>query len=261
MSAGGAIPAGRPEVRIWADAPALFRAAADEFTWVARQAIAARGRFCVALAGGTTPRSAYVLLAEDDARQPAQRLPWEKVHFFFGDERHVPPTHPDSNYRMAQESLFARVPVPEGNIHRIEAELTAQEAANRYQQLLRAFFALRPGESPRFDLVLLGMGPDGHTASLFPGSAALGETSRLVAANWVEKFGDFRITQTFPVLNHAAEVLFLVSGADKAEMLGKVLQGDASGAAFPAQRVRPQAGRLLWYADQAAGARLSGLAR
>jgi 6-phosphogluconolactonase len=245
------------EVKVWPDALQLFRAAADEITRAAREAVTAHDCFAVALAGGTTPRGSYALLAEDDARPPAQRLPWDKVHFFFGDERHVPPSHPDSNYRMAQEALFSRIPVPEGNIHRIEAELGAQEAADNYQELLRAFFGLRPGEFPRFDLILLGMGPDGHTASLFPGSQALDDTTRLVAANWVEKFRDFRITLTFPVLNRAAEVLFLVSGADKAEMLRNVLQGDLSGAAYPAQRVRPGVGRLLWYADQAAATRLS----
>jgi len=253
VSSGGA----RTEVKVWADALQLFRAAADEFTRAAREAIAARGRFCVALAGGTTPRGAYALLAEDDARRPAQCLPWDKVHFFFGDERRVPPSNPDSNYRMAREALFARIAVPEANIHRIEAELEPKEAADQYQELLQTFFALGPGELPRFDLVLLGMGPDGHTASLFPGTQALDETSRLVVANWVERLRTFRITLTFPVLNHAAEVLFLVSGADKAEMLRNVLQGDSSGAVYPAQRVRPDAGRLLWYADGAAAARLA----
>ena len=252
---GGA--GGRPEVNVWPGALPLFRAAADEFTRAAREAVAARGRFSVALAGGTTPRGAYALLAEDDARQPAQPLPWDKIHLFFGDERNVPPDHQDSNYKMVREALLSRIVIPEYNIHRIEGELEPQEAADAYQELLQEFFALRPGELPQFDLILLGMGSDGHTASLFPGSAALAETTRLVAANWVEKFRAFRITLTFPVLNHAAEVLFLVSGADKAEMLRNVLEGDPSGAAYPAQRVRPEAGRLLWYADQAAAARLS----
>jgi 6-phosphogluconolactonase len=241
-------------VEVWPDALGLFRAAADEFTRAAREAITARGRFSVALAGGNTPRGAYALLAEGDARA---HLRWDKVHFFFGDERNVPPGHPDSNYRMAQEALFSRIAVPEGNIHRIEGELKAEEAADAYQRLLRSFFTLQPGQMPRFDLVLLGMGSDGHTASLFPGSAALTETSRLVVANWVERFKAFRITLTFPVLNHAAEVLFLVSGTDKAEMLRNVLEGDPSGVAYPAQRVRPDAGRVLWYADHAAAASLS----
>lgn len=252
---------GGPEVRIWPDALHLYRGAADEFAQAARQAVAARGRFCVALAGGTTPRGAYARLAEDDVRQPARRLPWEKIHLFFGDERHVPPDHPESNYRMVREALLDHIAIPEPNIHRVESELPAQEAADAYQQLLRESFALRPGELPRFDLVLLGMGPDGHTASLFPGSQALAEASRLVAANWVEKFQDFRLTLTFPVLNHAAEVLFLVSGAGKAEMLRNVLEGDPAGAVYPAQRVRPEAGRLLWYADQAAAALLTRSAR
>lgn len=247
----------RPEVKVWPGAPQLWRAAADEFTRAAREAVAARGRFSVALAGGTTPRGAYALLAEDDARRPAQRLPWDQVHLFFGDERHVPPDHQDSNYRMVREALLSRIAIPESNIHRIEGELEAQEAADAYQELLRGFFALGPGEMPRFDLILLGMGLDGHTASLFPGSEALAERTRLVAANWVERFRGFRLTLTYPVLNHAAEVLFLVTGADKAEMLRDVLEGDPSGATYPAQRVRPRAGRLLWYADQAAAARLS----
>jgi 6-phosphogluconolactonase len=246
-----------PEVKVWPGARQLWRAAADEFARAARQAVAARGRFTVALAGGTTPRGAYSLLAEDDARQPAQRLPWDKVHLFFGDERHVPPDHSDSNYRMVREALLSRIVLPESNIHRMEGELPAQEAADSYQHLLQDFFALPAGEWPRFDLVLLGMGPDGHTASLFPGSQALAERKRLVAANWVEKFASFRLTLTFPVLNHAAEVLFLVTGADKAGMLKSVLEGDSSAVACPAQRVRPTAGRLLWYTDQAAAAQLS----
>ncbi len=245
---GGALP----EVKVWPGAAQLHRAAAGEFTRAARAAIAARGRFAVALAGGNTPRGAYALLAEDP-----QGPPWDQVHFFFGDERHVPPEHPESNYRMVREALLSKIAVPESNVHRIPAERPAQEAADSYQKVLQEFFALRPGELPRFDLILLGMGADGHTASLFPGSAALAEQARLVAANWVEKFRAFRLTLTFPVLNHAAEVLFLVSGADKAEILREVLRREASGAACPAQRVRPENGRLLWYADQAAAVRLS----
>jgi len=240
------------EIKIVPDSPALNRVAAAEFQTAAESAIAERDWFSVALSGGNTPRSLYSLLAQEYKTA----LPWNKIHISFGDERYVPPDHPDSNYRMANEALFSHVPIPAGNIHRVRTELDPESAAKEYESELRTQFGLKNNDLPRFDLVLLGLGDDGHTASLFPGSAALQETSRLVVANWVEKFQTFRITLTFPVLNHAAEVLFLVSGKGKAQILKEVL-GPTGATEFPSQRVRPENGRLLWLADQEAARLLS----
>lgn len=237
------------------DGAALSRAAADEFLRAARAAIESGGRFTVALSGGSTPKAIFGLLAADEAAG-RNRLPWDKALIFFGDERHVPPDHPDSNYRMANEALLSKVPIPHANVHRIRAELDAACAAVEYENELRRAFGSNAGDVPRFDLIMLGMGPDGHTASLFPGGAALAERSALVAANWVEKLKSHRITFTFPLLNAAAEVMFAAGGADKAEMLRNVLQGDPSGQRYPAQDVRPAAGRLLWLVDEAAAGKL-----
>jgi 6-phosphogluconolactonase len=233
------------EMRVVPDATALNAMASEEFCHCAQAAIAARGRFCVALSGGNTPRSVYSLLAE----RRKDSLPWDKVYIFFGDERHVPPDHPDSNYRMAYESLLSKVPVPPSNVFRVPAELPATDAAAQYDQSIRSFFLLSEGRWPQFDLILLGLGEDGHTASLFPTSPALHEQSRLVAANWVEKFGDHRITFTFPVLNHALEVLFLVSGQAKAPILRDLFDPAMKGR-YPAQAVQPVTGRVLWIADR-----------
>jgi 6-phosphogluconolactonase len=187
------------EIRSLGSEPDLFRTAAEEFSTLMSAAVSARGRFTVALSGGSTPKGLYKLLA----RMPA--LPWEKVWFFWGDERHVPPHDPESNYRMAQEAMLSKIPAIPENIFRIRAEeKDAERAARAYQQTIEGVFQLTPGEFPRFDLILLGIGPDGHTASLFPGTTALEENRRLVVANWVEKFNAYRMTMTFPVLNHAA---------------------------------------------------------
>jgi 6-phosphogluconolactonase len=181
------------------------------------------------------------------------------MFFFWGDERHVPPTDPESNYRMAEETLLSKIPVTPANVFRIPAEIPdAAAAAEAYEQTLRKFFALEPGQFPRFDLILLGMGPDGHTASLFPGTAALQEKSRQVVANWVEKFKTNRITLTLPVLNAARSVAFLVSGTDKALALKAVLEGDAPGEQYPSKLVRPADGQLIWFVDRAAASELSG---
>lgn len=237
------------EVKILPDNAALTQTAAQEFHKVAESAVQERGRFSVALSGGNTPRAIYSLLASEH-----KELPWDRIHVFFGDERHVPPDHPDSNFRMASESLLSKVPIPEKNVHRIHAELDAEAAAAEYDQQLVNFFHLSNHDWPRFDLIFLGIGEDGHTASLFPGSQALAEMSHRVMANWVEKFKTFRITLTFPVLNHAAEVVFLVSGADKAQALNQVLRPGAK--KYPAQCVQPENGRLLWLVDQDAGSLL-----
>ncbi len=239
-------------IQVVENAPALFRAAAEEFVRLAEESVRARGVFTVALSGGSTPKGLYALLASDAPL--GARVPWDKVHFFFGDERHVPPDHPDNNYRMAYESLLSKVPAPPWNTHRHATELKdAEQAAAYSEQILRDFFRIRPGEIPRFDLILLGMGPDGHTASLFPGSDAVRERARLVAAPWVEKFKTHRVTLTPPVFNNAAAVIFLVSGADKAETLREVLEGDFQPDRLPAQIVRPESGTLLWLVDRPAG--------
>ena len=241
----------RPEIRISSTAAELFQAAATEFATLASQAAETDGKFTVALSGGSTPKSLYALLASGSI----PNIPWEKIFIFFGDERFVPPDHPDSNYRMARETgLFSKV--PEGNVFRVHAEdKDANDAAGAYDQALRKFFGLRPGEFPRFDLVLLGLGPDGHTASLFPGTAALNEKSSLVVANWVDKFQTYRLTLTLPVLNSAACVMFLVSGADKAGIVREVLENEHAN--LPSQKVRPADGRLVWLLDGAAGSGLS----
>lgn len=229
----------------------LFHGAAEEFVRLGRAAIAERGRFTVALSGGSTPRSLYFLLARDYAG-----FSWDQTFLFFGDERHVPPDHPDSNYRMVKEALLANIQIPTKNVYRVQAEMPdADAAAAAYEKQLRSFFKLAPGEFPHFDLILLGLGPDGHTASLFPDSAGLKEQTRLVIANWVEKFKTDRITFTFPVLNHTADVMFLASGPDKATMVRDVLEGNRT-PPFPAQLVQPE-GRLVWMLDEAAAAQLT----
>ncbi|HLW54457.1 MAG TPA: 6-phosphogluconolactonase [Candidatus Angelobacter sp.] len=239
------------ELKVAPDAAALMTAAMQEFVQCAEKAIAANRAFSVALSGGNTPRSVFSLLAE----KYKDSLPWTMIHIFFGDERHVPPDDPESNYRMARESLLSKVPIPEQNVHRVHAELPAQQAASEYEQQLRSYFHFANNDRPRFDLIMLGVGEEGHTASLFPDSTALHEQARLVVANWVEKFHTWRITFTFPVLNQAAEVLFLASGAGKAEILKNIFDVHIKNA-YPAQLVRPTDGRLLWLIDQAAAALL-----
>ncbi|MGA8538321.1 MAG: 6-phosphogluconolactonase [Terriglobales bacterium] len=244
-------------IEVLANASALFHAAAEEFIRAARTAIGAQGRFTVALSGGSTPKALYSLLATNYAD-----FAWNRVFLFFGDERHVPPTDPESNYRMVHESLLSKIAIPAENVFRVPAENpNADAAASEYEAQIRRFFEvksgeLKPEEFPRFDLILLGIGPDGHTASLFPDSAALNEQTRLVVANWVAKFNTHRITFTFPVLNRAAEVLFMASGADKADMLRQVLEGKNT-PPLPSQRVQPADGKLLWMLDEAAAAKLS----
>ncbi len=235
------------EIRVLDNRLALFEAAAAEFLRIAQAAIQGSGRCAVALSGGSTPRSFYSLLAD----QP--NVPWDKIFFFFGDERHVAPDDPDSNFRMASEALFSRAAIPAEHVFRVPAEIPdAETAAQSYEQTLRQFFSLEEESLPRFDVILLGMGPDGHTASLFPGTAALHEDERLVTANWVEKLKTWRITLTYPVINNAAEVLFLVAGAEKQEALLAVLQGKSDPETYPAQGIRPGNGRLVWLVDQEA---------
>lgn len=243
-------------VAVMDDVGALAREAAGEFERRAKEAIVARGRFAVALSGGSTPRRLYALLA-DPAAPFRAAIPWDRVHLFWGDERHVPPEDPQSNYRMVREELISRVPIPAGNVHRIEAELPeAFEAAARYDAELARFFALGSAEFPRFDLMLLGIGPEGHTASLFPGTTALQVRDKRVVENWVPKLNAFRITLTLPVFARAAAVLFLISGEDKAAILRMVFDANGPADALPCQLIRPESGDLIWLADRAAAASL-----
>jgi len=233
------------EVRVFDDMSGLLRATADEIVTIARNAVDARGNFTWALAGGSTPRDVYRLLASDPYRE---RMPWNAIHFFWGDERHVPPDHPDSNFRMAREAMLDAVPVPAGNIHRVPAEESdAERAAMQYESTLREFFE---GQSwPAFDLIQLGLGKEGHTASLFPGGAAIREREHWVVAPWVEAQNTFRVTLTPPVLNHARRTLFLVAGDEKAAALHAVLEGAREPEVYPAQIVE---GNRLWMVDRAA---------
>jgi 6-phosphogluconolactonase len=247
---------GEPGLILAADAEAAARAAAEVVASAAGQAAAARGRFTLALAGGATPRRLYALLADPGAPF-RDRIPWDRTHVFFGDERPVGPDHPDSNYRMAREALLDHVPV--AGVHRIHGE--EARAAERYEDELRAFFGSAPGDDPpRLDVVLLGLGPDGHTASLFPGSAALEERTRWVVSPFVERLGTRRTTLTLPALNRARAALFLVSGPDKAEAVSRVLSPAPGAPLLPAARVAPGDGRLVWIVDRPAASRIDAAA-
>lgn len=247
------------EIRTLTTPQELFAAAAEEIVRAADQAVTQRGRFTIALSGGSTPKALFTLLATN-ARAT---FPWDRTFFFWSDERHVPPTDSESNYRMADEAMLSKIPVAASNVFRVPAENPdAAAAAQAYEQTLQKFFEVKAGEFPRFDLILLGLGPDGHTASLFPESAGLQEKSHLVIANWVEKFKTSRITFTLPVLNAARSVAFLVSGTDKAPALHSVLEDEsAPGDRYPAKLVRPSNGKLTWFLDVAAASELSNAAR
>lgn len=245
-----------PIVQTFADAEAVSRAAAEEFAHRSVEAVAARGRFTVALSGGSTPSRMYQLLAAPPLREAVD---WSKVLVFWGDERAVPPDHPDSNYRAAHAELLARVPVPERQIIRMEGERPdAGAAASDYQAAVAGALGVSPdGPPPSLDLVLLGMGPDGHTASLFPGNEAVAEINRwVVPVRGAPKPPPDRLTMTAPLLNAAREVLFLVAGADKADRLAEVFDGPRNPRRLPAQLIRPAQGALVWYVDRAATAKL-----
>lgn len=240
------------DIRVYDDQNSLMQAAAAYATECYNAAISDHGYFAVALSGGSTPRALFELLA---VPENAQHIGWSKVHVFWGDERTVPPDHPDSNYRMAKEALLDFVALPASNVHRISGELEPVRAAAEYEQTLRSFFAKRAGKT-RFDLILLGMGDDGHTASLFPDTEALNETERLVVANHVPKLDTWRITLTAPVINDAAHVAFLVAGAGKAAVLKRVLQGPRQPHKLPSQLIQPVDGELVWLLDKAAASEL-----
>lgn len=243
-----------------AETPEEFnRRAAEHFVRIATGALVENGFFSVALAGGSTPKSLYQLLASEEYRS---RVDWSGIYFFFGDERCVPPNSEQSNYRMAKDAVLDPLGVDEQHVFRWETELDDPVAtAERYEQTIRRFFTENhetfPQESiPRFDLILLGMGADGHTASLFPFSPALGENEKIAAANWIEKLNSYRVTVTYPLLNHAANVIFLVSGSEKAVTLAQVIDGEFDPDGLPAQGVEPLEGALLWLVDAAAAQNL-----
>lgn len=238
------------------DVDALSRFAAREFARRAREAIWGRGVFRVALSGGSTPRRMHELLAAEPFRT---QIEWTSVQIFFGDERAVEPDHPDSNFNSACESLLNAVPLHSSQIHRMAGERGDLDLAARdYEAQLSRSFAIKPGDGfPSFDLIVLGMGKDGHTASLFPFTRALRERDRWVARNEVPQMSTDRLTLTFPILNAAACVMFLVGGRDKAESLERVLEGPTSPEELPAQSVAPPGGDLLWLVDEEAGALLS----
>jgi 6-phosphogluconolactonase len=244
------------DVHVVADAAQLAEEGAHFFAKRAAEAIARRGVFRVALSGGSTPRALYQRLATLKGTDGA--IVWSRVHLFFGDERHVPPDHAESNYRMVKEALLTQAPIPDANVHRIRTEMPdAADAAADYEQTIRNAFQIQSGEWPRFDLVLLGMGPDGHTASLFPDSPVLHERSRIAAAVWVVSMQTWRVTLTPPVLNRARAVLFLVSGAEKAGTLHAVLEGPPESDRLPAQLIAPSDGLVHWFVDTAAAAQLT----
>lgn len=243
----------KPEVKVFADLEAMSHAAAGAFEDLAN-ARASEGRsFCAALSGGSTPARLYELLAS-----PNRNIPWGRVQLFQVDERCVPPDHPESNFKMIRNALLEHIPLPASNFHRMEAESEDRDAASRaYAQEIVDVLHPEKGEWPRMDLIFLGMGADGHTASLFPGSPALSERGLLVRPNYSDRLKAFRLTLTYPVLNAAARAVFLVAGADKAETLHKIFGGSAGSPEFPAQGVQPANGSLSWYLDRAAAGLLS----
>ena len=237
------------------DPAATARRAAQYFVEMAEEAVAAHGRARIAISGGSTPKAAFQLLA--DPNEPFRnRMPWDNLELFWVDERTVPPDDAESNFRMTREALLDHVPLKPEQIHRMHGELEPQAAADHYEADLRSSFHLEGAELPRFDLLALGMGPDGHTASLFPHTAALHERNRLVVANQVPQKDTWRITLTWPVINHASSVFFLIAGADKADVLNKVLTGPRDPDTFPSQLIWPHSGILTLILDKAAAALL-----
>ena len=244
-------------IRILPNPDEVNRLVTEEFIHLAEKAIRQKGFFSAALSGGSTPKSLYTLLGSD--RYQKQVL-WPKVHLFWGDERCVPPDHPESNYHMIRKLLIGKIPIPEENIHRMPAELEDHNrAATEYEQTIRMFFRLGAEELPRFDLILLGMGEDGHTASLFPGTAVLAEKNHLVFASYIEKFGTYRLTLTVPVINQAANIIFLIFGGSKASILKDVIEGRYEPDRLPSQLIRPVNGRLFFIMDRAAAGKLRNL--
>jgi len=241
--------------QVWPSAAAMALASARLFANKVEQAVASRGIARIAISGGSTPNATFKLLS--DPSQPfLATVPWDKLQLFWVDERCVPPDNPESNYGVCRELLLTKVPIPETNVFRMEGELDPEEAASRYESTLRNVMKLEGAESPAFDLVVLGMGPDGHTASLFPHTAALEEMNRLAVANHVQNKDAWRVTLTWPVINHAASVFFLIAGADKAQILHEVLLGPRDPERLPSQLIAPSGGILTLLLDKAAASLL-----
>ena len=228
------------EIVVCRDIAELSRQSAERFSQLALQSVESAGRITVALSGGSTPRHLYSLLASPDYKN---QIPWKDVQLFWGDERCVPPDHPESNFRTAQEALLSKIKIPSENIHRMRGEQEPQAAAAEYEKELQKIFGVNSGALPRFDLILLGIGEDGHTASLFPSSDALNATN-LVVAPFVAKLNSYRLSLTLPVLNNAANVWFLVMGTSKADAVKQALSASSD---LPAARVQPVNGKLTWY--------------
>lgn len=233
----------------------VTEAAAELFTTAAEKAVAARGVARLAISGGSTPKAMFELLANASAPY-LRRVPWAKVQLFWVDERCVEPEDAESNYGMTKAAMLDKVPLPPGNIHRMEGERDPEEAASRYESEIRNTFKLEGAETPTFDLILLGLGPDGHTASLFPHSGGLDEMARIVIANYIPQKDRWRLTLTWPVITQGREVAFLMEGTEKAVMIERVFTGAYDPETYPAQLIRPASGKLTLLMDSAAAAKL-----
>ncbi len=240
-------------IEVYADRRSLARGAAERWIMLYEAALADKGMFHVALAGGSTPRELYQLLSQPEF---SSRIKWQYVHIYFGDERFVPPVHEESNFKMAKEALLDHIPIPSPNVHRIETEVgNPQTVASRYEAILVDKLPKSQQGIPQFDLILLGIGPDGHTASLFPGTDILQQREHFVAAVYVEQKATWRISLTFPVINAARHLLFLVAGKDKREIIREVLSSRGEEPSFPVQMLEP-VGELEFYLDAEAAAGL-----
>uniref|UniRef100_A0A7V4XRQ5 6-phosphogluconolactonase n=1 Tax=Acidobacterium capsulatum TaxID=33075 RepID=A0A7V4XRQ5_9BACT len=243
------------EYRVFEDAAALSHAAAQHFVDCARAAVAQRGKARVAISGGSTPKSTFALLA-DPAQPYRAQMPWDQLEIYWVDERCVPPEDADSNYRMTRETLLDKVPIPASQVFRMEGERDPVEAAARYESVIRGQFRLEGAQGPVFDMLALGMGDDGHTASLFPHTEAIHELGRIVVANHVPQKQTWRITLTWPVIVEARDLFFLIAGKDKADPLQRVLEGPYDPETLPSQLIQPRSGKLLMLLDKTAAANL-----
>jgi 6-phosphogluconolactonase len=241
--------------QVFPSAAEMAMASARLFAAKVEQAVESRGVARIAISGGSTPQATFKLLADPELPFLAT-VPWDKLFLYWVDERCVPPDHPESNYGVARELLLTKAPIPEANVFRMEGELDPEEAANRYESYLRNSMKLEGAESPAFDFLALGMGDDGHTASLFPHTAAIHEMGRLCVANCVPQKDTWRITLTWPVINQAAEVAFEVEGPMKTDILAEVLTGPRDVERLPSQLIRPSNGKLLFLLDEVAAAKL-----
>jgi 6-phosphogluconolactonase len=239
------------EIIVCKDVDELNRKAAAQFLGLVNSAIARFGRFAVALAGGSTPKGLYSLLASSEY---CNLIDWSRVHLFWGDERCVPPDHPESNFRMVRETLLANITIPTTNVHRMQGEKEPGAAAAAYEAEMKDFFGVEPGGWPRFDLIFLGLGEDGHTASLFPGTAAANETVRFVAVAYVGRLQSYRLTLSLPVINAAAQVTFLISGENKSAIVGEILSAGNDSRDYPAAKVKPTGGLQTWLVSADAAA-------